>query len=231
VHAYDRRLAVTTALLAAVLALLALGVVVATDEPFSTPAMRVARLCAFAPAIGALAIATVLERARARGELRALSALGSGPLRVALGALVSAWALGALATVLVSSPLSDIGALFPAVSAPTLWLFDGAWSAPASGVTVAPTGALSLGAPLGADPIVAGPPGRLAAALAVGPLALVAPVWAASPARLSIRALGAGLAVGLVVLLLHAVAARIIPAAALVVAALPLALSALPGLK
>jgi hypothetical protein len=231
VHAYDRRLAVRTALLAAVLALLALGVVLATDEPFSTPGMRAARMSALAPAIGALAIATALGRARALGELRALAALGSGPLRAALGPLVAGWALGALATALVVSPLADLSALFPSVSAPTLWLFDGAWRAPATGVTVAPTGALSLGAPLVADPIFAGPPGRAAAALAVGPLSLVAPIWAASPASLPIRALGAALAAALAVFLLHAVAARIVPAAALVIAALPLALSALKGLR
>ncbi len=229
-HAYDRRLAARTVLLAAMLALLAVGVVVATDEPYSTTAMRAARVSALSPALASLAVVIALAHARARGELRALAALGSEPLRVARGALVAGWLLGVVATVLLSSPLADVSALFPAVSAPTLWVVEpGALVAPASGISVSKDGVLTLLAIAGGDPVSAGPPRPWAAALAIGPLALVAPIWAASPSPWGFRLLGAGVALALVIFLLHAVAARTVSAAVLAVSAVPLAVSAFVG--
>lgn len=230
-HAYDRLLAARTAALSALVTLLALGIVVATDEPFSTAQMRVARLCAVAPAVGALSVALVIAQAGARGELRSLEALGTPPLRAALGALLGAWLLGAIATVLVVSPLADPAALLPRVAAPTEWLLDaGAFAAPAHGVRVDAEGALGLGAALGA-PAPSVPPERLAAALAIGPLALVAPAWAATPLAWRWRLAAAGLAAALGVLLLHAVAAGRVAAPAVVLATLPLGLTVLAGLR
>jgi hypothetical protein len=66
-----------------------------------------------------------------------------------------------------------------------------------------------------------------AAATAIAPLALVVPVWITTPIRLRQRLLVAMLAALTTVLLLHAVAARQLPAPALVLAALPLGIQAL----
>jgi hypothetical protein len=132
--------------------------------------------------------------------------------------------LGAIAVVLVLSPLADVTALFPVVVTPTEWrVEDGRLLAPASGVTVSSDGALVLSA-ASADGPAPGSPHRASAALAIGPLGLAAPLWAASPLPFARRLLGALLAVALVLVLLHAVAGARISPLALVLAALPLAI-------
>jgi hypothetical protein len=228
-HAYDRLLAVRTLLCAVLLAVIALGTVLATDEPFSTPAMRVARMSALVPLLAALSIAIVLGQARSRGELAALAALGAGPVRVALGALAAGWLLGAVAIVLVLSPLADVSALFPAVATPAEWRVDGRLLvAPASGVVVSPDGVLAL-LPASGARADGQAPHAASAALALGPLGVTAPLWAAAPAPLLRRLLGAGCSVVLALVLLHAVASERVPPAALVLASLPLAIDVVLG--
>ncbi len=229
-HAYDRLLAVRTLLASLLLVLLAIGIVVATDEPLSTLQMRVARLSALAPAIVAIAIFVVLGQARARGELRALAALGEAPLRLGLGALCSGWAIGALTTLLLLSPLADVSALFPAVSTPAEWRFEaGRMIAPASGVSVAADGALELGLASAGDAGGAVSLHALSAALAVGPLGVAAPLWAVTSSAWHWRALAAAGSLALVLVLLHAVAAGRVPSVVLVLAALPLVMELLSG--
>lgn len=227
-HPFDRLLFRRALAFTVVSTLLALGVVVATDEPLSTPAMRVARMAAFAPLLAALGVWLALSQARARGEISALSALGASPWRVARGAVLAGWLVGTLAVGLLVSPWANVAVLFPAMPQHAAWHRQAASLLDASvGVRVAASGAIAF---VGAHPVRApDAPGPLAAFLAVLPLAAVAPPWAG--ARLSVlsRTLGAGLAAALAVVLLHAVAAQRAPAAVLVLAALPLAVECLVG--
>ncbi len=227
-HPFDRLLFRRALGFTVLLTLLALVVVAATDEPLSTPAMRVARMAAFAPLLAALGAWVALSQARARGEIGAISALGASPWRVARGPVLAGWLVGALAVGLLVSPWANVGVLFPAMPQQAAWhqqaasLLD-----PGVGVRVAASGAIVF---VGAHPLRApDAPGSLAALLAVLPLAVAAPPWAGARLSLLSRTLGAGLAVALAVVLLHAVAAGRAPAAVLVLAALPLAAQCLVG--
>ena len=205
---------------------IAICVVVVTDEPFSTTPMRLARLSAFAPGLGAVGAAVAVARARGRGELRAQLALGATPWRAARGAALAAAVFGLLAVALLLSPYADPSALFPAVT-PVSWHHIGAGLVESgSGVYVSPAGEpsfatlrVSFGAGYEAS--------HGAAATAIAPLALVVPAWITTPIRLRQRLLVAMLAALATVLLLHAVAARQLPAPALVLASLPLGIQAL----
>ena len=88
-HAFDRLLARRALAFTALAFALAIGVTIATDEPYSTLGTRVARLCAFAPALSAIGAAIALAQSRARGELRALETLSVTPLRMARGPMMS----------------------------------------------------------------------------------------------------------------------------------------------
>lgn len=228
-HPFDRLLFRRSLAFTAVATLLALGVVLATDEPMSTPAMRVARMAAFAPLLVTLGASVALAQARAKGELSALSALGASPWRLVRGAVLAGWVVGALAVALLVSPWADVGVLFPALPSHAAWSPDAAALLdPASGVRVTASGAIGfVGARAAAR--AAAPPGQLAALFAVAPLAAVAPPWAGARLSLLSRALGAGLALGLAVVLLHAVASGRAPAPALMLAAVPLAVQCLAG--
>ena len=105
-HGFDRLLARRALAFTAIAIAIAIGVTVTTDEPYSTFRTRVARLCAFVPALSAIGAAITLAQSRARGELRALEALGVAPFRMGRGPMVTSWALGFLAA---------RGAGFPAV--------------------------------------------------------------------------------------------------------------------
>jgi hypothetical protein len=205
---------------------IAFGVVVVTDEPFSTSAMRLARLCAFAPALGAVGAAVAVARARSRGELRALLALGATPWRAARGAAIAAWGFGVLAVILLLSPYTDPAALFPAVT-PVSWHRAGAGLVEhESGVYVEASGELSFATLRG---FMDGgyEPSHGAAALAIAPLALVVPAWITTPVRLRQRLVIATLAALATILLLHGVAARQLPPATLLLTCAPVVLQAL----
>jgi hypothetical protein len=208
---------------------LALGVVVATDEPYSTAGMRVARLSAFTPAIAALGAAAALGEAGARGELRALGALGATPFRAGLGAMLAAWFAGAVALGFLASPLADPSSLFPAIGVRHAWAPDARGLVDeASGLRILPSGALEI---LAITNPASGPstPRTASALFAVTPLAIVTPIWVTSPLRLWARTTVALLALAVVVFLLHAVAAERLAPAWLVLAAAPLAVQAAAG--
>lgn len=208
--------------------LLALGVVVLTDEPLSTPGMRAARMAAFAPALAALGVSVALAQARGRGELRALAALGASPWRAARGAVLAGWLVGALAVALLASPWSDVSVLFPAMPSHAQWhRHAAALVDPASGVRVAADGVIGFVAAHRSRAVDS--PGALAALAAVTPLAALAPPWAGTRLSLLSRALGAGLAIVLAIVLLHVVASGRAPALVLVLAALPLAVQSVAG--
>lgn len=215
---FDRALALRALAFSCLLMLVAIGVVVVTDEAFSTTAMRVARLGALAPALAAIGCAAALGQARARGELRALGALGGSPWRLSRGARWAGWAVGLVAVAAVASPWSDARALFPSVTAPSVWrqagtaLFDRA-----DGVRVAANGALDWLKPAHtfAGRFVAG---GGAATLAVAPIALAAPAWVSAPLSRTARAVGAVAGAAAFIVALHAVAAGRVACGWLVVA-------------
>jgi hypothetical protein len=127
---------------------------------------------------------------------------------VALGATAAGWLAGALGLAVLASPLADVRSLFPSVAAHVSWrAAAGALVDAVHGARVEPGGELVLLLPRGASALTS-EPGVLEALLAVAPLALFAPPWASAPISGSGRAGGALATAGLVVVLLHAVAAR-----------------------
>lgn len=209
--------------------MIALAVMIATDEAFSTAGMRIARLCAFAPALSALGAGAIVGHASERGELRALLGLGASPFRTALGAIVAGWVIGAIAVIVLASPFADASSLFPAVETKGRFVVSGgSLIQPELGVVVSPHGAIDL-LSTRSEVARAFAPGRGAALWAVAPLALIAPVWICAPARAATRGAVAVVSLALVVLLLHAVAAGRVPAPLLAAAALPLAAHAAYG--
>ena len=203
------------------LALVAL-VVLSTDEAFSTPGMRVARLCAFAPAIAGIAVLLSFNLARRRGELRALEALGASPWMAGWGALVAAWLFGAFACVLLLTPWSDVSSLFPEPPLASGWVAEQqGFFEPAHGIRVLSDGSVSFAAKRAT--IELAPPGRLQALSAVLPLALVLPAWLLAPLGLGMRAWGLATSVGFTLVALHAVALGRVPEILLPLAAAPLA--------
>jgi hypothetical protein len=229
VHPFDRWLCRRALAFVAIAVGLSIGVIVATDEPFSTSQMRLARLSAMLPALGAVGAAAALAQARVRGELRALESLGARPFRSNLGATLAGWLAGAAAVALLATPLSDVSSLFPALSARAAWLPEaGALVDPPRGLRVWPHGEVELFAALAPpqDPLA---PSRLAALLAVGPLALAVPVWVTAPIHPAARTLVAALSFVIVVVLLHAVAAERARPGWLVLASLPIAAQAAAG--
>lgn len=111
-NAYDRSLArraIALSLLASVIVVL---VVVTTDE--GAGFARRAALCAMlAPLSGALGAFGASRLARARGELRALEAIGVHPARAPLGATFGGALVGVVGTIVVLAGVADLEPLFP----------------------------------------------------------------------------------------------------------------------
>jgi hypothetical protein len=226
VHAFDRRLMLRAFAFTLLALVVTGGVVIATDEPFSTWPMRAARLAAFLPALAAIGAAAALAQSRARGELRALAALGASPWRVTLGATVAGWLAGAISVSVLLSPLADVRSLFPGVVVHAVWKTAGAALVDAAhGVRVEPSGAILLLAAHGAPAIARGA-SSFDAALAIAPLALLAPPWACAPLPTAARLIGALGTIALIIVLLHAVAAGRITAGWLVLGGVVLAAQA-----
>ncbi len=227
VTAFDRALLLRSFGITLLLAVIAAGVMIGTDEVGSTPAMRLARLVAIVPALSALAEVIVLSQARSRGEMLALSALGASPLRVSLGAMLAGWLAGAISVAFLLSPLSDPAPLFPTITRPESWISIGAaLSDPSSGARVTSDGEITLVA-LAASAAVARAPGRIAAVFAVLPLAVVTPAWAVAPIGAVARLAGALITLAITIVSFHAVAAARLPPAALAVVPLPLVVQSL----
>ncbi len=221
---FDRSLCLRTLVWVLVAFGLTLGVVIGTDEAFSTPAMRVARLSAFAPAIAALGVWLAVAQSRSRGETRALEALGASPWRVCRGAIVGGWLVGALAVAMLLSPWADGEALFPVLSATTSWSLDGATLVePNIGARAHATGELELFQAEGARPLGFESAPR-AAVLAVAPMAVLSPPWAGARVPPWLRMASLGVALAMSVVMLHAVASGQVSPWLLPVSAAPLAL-------
>ena len=228
-HAFDRQLGLRCFAVAVVLTLLAAGLIVATDEVGSTLGLRAARLAAIVPGLTVVAQRVTLSQSRERGETRALEALGASPWRVARGAAVAGWVVGALAFGAIASPIADVRSLFPSIAAPAAWTTrDAELYDPASGASVAADGSIVLESGVGPTAMRAAP-GRVAALGCIAPLAIVGPAWGVTRLGLGARLLGAGVTLAFAITLLHAVAAGRVGPAWLVLAALPLLGQALFG--
>jgi hypothetical protein len=229
-HAFDGRLLQRTLGWGALVSVVTLAIVMLTDESFSTAPMRVARMAAFAPGLAALGAAAAMGQAQSRGELGALHALGASPWRASRGALFGGWLIGAISIILLSTPLSDVSALFPALAPMQVWEPLGASLVDlAHGVIIDPSGDLYF-----ADPErmrAAHEPGAGTAIACVASIALVTPIWLVIPIRFLPRLAAAAGTTFLTVLLLHGAAAGRIGVGWLVLAATPIALQALLGYR
>ena len=147
VTAWDRSTAARTFALALSAFVVALLVTAASDEGGVSWPARLARTLPAAPLLSAAATALVAQRARARGEWRALASVGAAPFVIARGTVTGAlfFALvAAVATALLPGaaaaffPRAPFGAHFvPRFTAETRAFLD-----PASGWSVLPDGAL-----------------------------------------------------------------------------------------
>jgi hypothetical protein len=186
-------------------------------------------LAALLPVAGTLGVLGAMRVAAARGELRALAAIGVEPQRAAAGAVAGGAALGMIGPVVAALGIGDLAALFPRPVAVRTWVVDGdGLRELALGVRVGAGGVLSLEAPAH-DAESALPHAAMSfavAALAVA--AVVCPVWVAtaeggSPWRRA--AVGAG-AILTAVAAFQAVGAGRLPAVGLLAAPLVLLIDA-----
>jgi hypothetical protein len=222
--AFDRSLFLRMLAVTGVLLVATIGIVLLTDEPGSTAAMRVARVAAFTPALSVVAAVVCLEQARDRGELGALGALGVSPWRAARGTTLAGWLVGAAAALVLGSTWADPSSLFPVLPEPYGWRAEGTRLVESlRGVAVAPDGSLVLSPPTALRMTVYAAHSWVAA-VTIGSLALVAPPWAASPMSVGARLVGLFAALALTVTLFHAFAAGTVSAGWLVLGAAPLGL-------
>jgi hypothetical protein len=181
-------------------------VIVSTDEPGSTPGMRVARLAALSPLLVATAVLGVAAQARARGELGALAALGDPPWRGARGAAVAGLLFAAASVALLLSPWADVTSLFPAVHPPIDWRLDpGGQVARAAFAVVSADGAIAIART--ATPLPEHGLPSWAALPCLAPIAAAVPGWAVSPMSRTARAASVTVTAALAVALLHLIAA------------------------
>jgi hypothetical protein len=186
--------------------------------------MRLARLGALGPLLGCVSALAVCAHARARGEIGALEALGMRPWEAARGAAIAGWVFGVLSLSVFALPWADPSSLFPTFVPPIDWIvdLDGA-AARSTAATVLADGTIVLAAQATAR--TAPSPGSAAALMCLAPMALVAPPWAVTPMRGRARAISVVLAAALLIVVLHAIAARRIGAWSGVFASVPLVVS------
>lgn len=121
--AWDRRLAARSLGIAGVAALVALLVIVTTDEGAAW-ARRISMWAAVAPALGALGAFAAARVASARGEISALAALGVDPARAARGAAAGGVAAGLIGAAVAASGWAELDALFPRPAVVRAWTLD-----------------------------------------------------------------------------------------------------------
>jgi hypothetical protein len=214
---YDWLLVRRTAALGLLFGLLALAVMIATDETSNTLAGRLGRLAAVAPLVGASATFLASRQLRARGEGRALESMGATPMRVARGILIGGMAIAAVGPILAVFPHVDLSTLFPAVGPVTNpWsLHGGAWHDASRGLVVQASGDLAWSGSSGAVAAAVRPLPRMATALSLALAAAGCPLWIAIEANAARRGLVAAAVVASAILAFHMVAAGRISALAL----------------
>jgi hypothetical protein len=205
-HPFEWSLARRVAVVIAASTCVAAVVVVTTDEATSTAGMRLARLGALGPLIASVSVLAVCGHARMRGEIAALEALGLSPWDAARGAAVAGWAFCFVTLVILVLPWADPQSLFPRFAPPIDWTIDVTRTvARSAAATILSDGTIELGARTVADG--AGRPARWAAVACLAPIALSVPAWAVTPMKAMTRVASVLAAGGILVVVLHAVAA------------------------
>jgi len=218
--AYDSLLARRAAALGIALGALVFLAMLGTDDVGSTHAGRLGRLAGLSSLAGAGGAFLALAQARARGEVRALSATGSSPVRTALGAVTGGAVVGLLGAALALVPGVDLAPLFPhALPLDSGWVHDnGVWLDRARGIRVAEDGAVTWSGVASAADLAAfssTPVTATIAALAIGALAL--PLWATAQGPAPRRACVSFVVASAAVFVFHLVAAHRIGAMTLVI--------------
>jgi hypothetical protein len=201
--------------IAMAIAAMCLLVIAATDEESRTLGARLGRLAALAAASGGLGAFIASQQARARGELRALFALGVAPLKASLGAAVGGAIVGALGPLLVLMPSIDIAPLFPRLAmGPSGFRPVGpeAWLDAARGVLIRASGELGPMSGAIAPTMTAVPAPRVAAAVSLAVAAVALPLWGTADTSGLRRAVVAVAAALVGVVAFHLVAASRGPA-------------------
>ncbi len=210
---WDLSLARRAALIGAVALATSLIVVAATDAggPWS---LRLGMTAALAPLCGALGTLTAVRVAEARGELRALAAVGADPWRVVAGAVVGGSAVGLVGPAMAAMRMADLAALFPRAAATRIWVADGEGTGLVErtlGIHIGAGGALVLEAPRVASealPAVA----TWFALLALAAAAVACPGWLVMTRNTPRRIAVGGMAATTTILAFQGVAAGRLPA-------------------
>jgi hypothetical protein len=177
---WDAVVFVRAAALAALALALAWLITAATDEGGVPWGERAGRTLPLTPVCAAVGAWGALAPVRARGEVRALEALGRSTGQIAMAAiaggaavaLAAAMALGTLRTV-------DVAGFYPSAQHPSAWHWeDGAFVNPAQGLVVDAEGTPARVAPPSeARPLIGIPPlGRAAASIATGLAGIALPM-------------------------------------------------------
>ena len=215
ITSFDRQLARRALALGVGLVLVLAIIVYATDEQSQALASRLGRLASVVAIAGGLGAFLAAEQARARGELRALAALGIAPGRASLGAAAGGAIVALLGPILVLSGWADTGPLFPRLEAG-----GGTFQAlgPATvleisrGVLLEASGALSAAQAAGGVAPTALVAPRVATAVALLVTGVAVAWWAVLPRRPLRRIVVVVLAALWSVVLFHLVAAGRAPA-------------------
>jgi hypothetical protein len=229
---WDAKQAGGAALFAGLAFALAWLVTAATDEGSVASSVRVARTLPFAPACAALGAWLGQARGWAKGEGRALAALGRGPLASSGAAVAGGAAVAWVAAAAMGfGGVADVSGFFPVARAPDVYVADGGgafidtvsgYRVESDGSLVAPT-AIGAG-PTGSLPALLPPHAKAAAALWTALAGLAWPLLVARARRAS-RVATALVLAGMTsasVLLFHAAAVRLVGAMTAVVPALAL---------
>jgi hypothetical protein len=217
--AYDSLLARRALALALVLCALLFLAMLGTDDAASTHAGRLGRLSGLSSLAGGGGAYLALAQARARGEMRALSAIGLTPARAVLGPVTGGAVVGGLGAALALVPGVDLTPLFPhAVPLDGGWVFEsGAWIDRARGIRLAQDGAMTRSAIAGAADVAVSSTPVTATIVALAVAALALPLWATAPAVLPRRACVSFVVASAAVFVFHLVAAHQIGAMTLLV--------------
>lgn len=223
--AYDRQTFARTLAMAVTLAVLAYGVMLATDGALTTAGQKLGRLAVLAPGLGALGALLAATQSSMRGETRALEALGVHPSRACLGALAGLGLTGGVGVLILWTRAGDATGLFPRLQLES-WsrLGDGSWRLAEAGFQVSPEGEPSL-LPAIASTVQADVP-HAAVVLSVAWMTVVLVDWVRDELG-AVERLVAALVSGAVAIgVFHGVAARELPPWGLMVAPVPLILHA-----
>jgi hypothetical protein len=176
---WDTRLVLRAAIVAFLSLVLAWMVTAVTDEGGVAWGERAGRALPLAPGCAALGAWAALAPALARGETRALEALGRSPARMAAGAVLGGAAVAIVAALALGAVrMVDVRGFYPTAAKASAWTWEGvAFVDRIHGVRVDPDGAPSRMLPGTAQPSLAIPPGgRAAAALGMASAGLALPL-------------------------------------------------------